>query len=113
MNPQEPVENEAADGEENGSMPKPVQSKRQKKKLKKIQNSEKNKSKEIEKTIEYLRKWKEDRDQWKYEKLRQIFVQKYVLDETVISEEYSELAITYLATSQVSEFKSFNDLHRF
>lgn len=84
-----------------GLVPKPVPSKRQKKKLKQRQNLEKNKDKEIEKTVAYLTKWNLHRDEWKYEKLRQIFVQKNVFDAKVFDEEQSRVAIEYLATSKV------------
>lgn len=85
-----------------GLVPKPVPSKRQKKKSKQMQSTEKNKDKEIEKTVAYLTKWNLHRDEWKYEKLRQIFVQKNVFDETVFDEEQSKIAIEYLATSKVN-----------
>lgn len=84
-----------------GLVPKPVASKRQKKKLKQMQSTERNKDKEIEKTVAYLTKWNLYRDEWKYEKLRQIFVQKNVFDEKVFDEEQCRIAIDYLATSKV------------
>lgn len=86
--------------DEHNVMPTPPQSKRQKKKLKKLQNSVRSKDKEIEKTILYLNNWDTNRSEWKYEKLRQIYIQKNVFDESVISEEHSDIAIRYLATSQ-------------
>lgn len=89
------------DGDMIGLTPKPVPSKRQKKKLKQMQNIGKNIDKDIEKTVAYLTKWNVQRDEWKYEKLRQIFVQKNVFDEKVFDEEQSKVAIEYLATSKV------------
>lgn len=90
------------DGEEMvGLVPKTVLSKRQKRKLKHMQITEKTKDKEIEKTVAYLTKWQLHRDEWKYEKLRQIFIQKNVFDSKVFDEEQSRLAIEYLATSKV------------
>lgn len=89
-----------------GLVPKPVLSKRQKKKLKQAQHTEKNKDKEIEKTVAYLTKWNLQRDEWKYEKLRQIFVQKNVFDDKVFDEEQSRIAIEYLATSKVQPLTS-------
>lgn len=77
-------------------------SKRQKKKQKKLLSLVKSKDKEVDKTIAYLTKWDTSRDEWKYEKLRQIFLQKHILDEKVIDDEHSELAIKYLTTSKVS-----------
>lgn len=90
-----------------GLVPKPVPSKRQKKKLKQMQSTEKNKDKEIEKTVAYLTKWNLHRDEWKYEKLRQIFVQKNIFNEKVFDEEQSRIAIEYLATSKVKPLVRF------
>lgn len=93
-----------------GLVPKPVLSKRQKKKLKQMQNTEKNKDKEIEKSVAYLTKWSLHRDEWKYEKLRQIFVQKNVFDDKVFDEEQCAIAIEYLATSKVQHIHLRLDL---
>lgn len=82
-------------------MPAPPPSKRQKKRQKQEQNLVRNKDKEIERAMSYLSKWDTNRDEWKYEKLRQIFIQKNIFDENVISKEYSEVAIKYLSTSKV------------
>lgn len=89
------------DNKEGNVMPAPPPSKRQKKRQKQVQNLVRNKDKEIEKTISYLTKWDTDRDEWKYEKLRQIYIQKNVFDENVISNEHSEIAIKYLSTTKV------------
>lgn len=80
---------------------KPVLSKRQKKKLRKIQHGERNKDKEAEKAFAYLTKWSENRDEWKYEKLKQIYIQKHIFDENIIDDAHSEIAINYLTTSKV------------
>lgn len=83
---------------------KAVISKRQKKKLKKTQIVEKSKDKEIEKAVKYLEVWRDNRDEWKYEKLRQIFLQKYVFDEKIFDDEQSQLAIEYLSSSKVKKY---------
>lgn len=80
---------------------KPVLSKRQKKKLKKLQHHDKNKEKEVETIIAYLTKWNTNRDEWKYEKLKQIFIQKNVFNDQIIPDEHSEVAINYLTSSKV------------
>lgn len=85
-------------------MPTPPPSKRQKKKEKRLQNIVRNKDKEVEKTVSYLTTWHTNRDEWKYEKLRQIFIQKNIFDEESIPDEHCEVAIQYLATSKVSHF---------
>lgn len=82
-------------------MPVPPPSKRQKKRQKKAQHVVRNKDADIEKTVTYLTKWDANRDEWKYEKLRQIFIQKNIFDENIIANEHSEVAIKYLATSKV------------
>lgn len=89
-------------------MPAPLPSKRQKKRQKQVQNLVRNKDKEIEKTISYLTKWETSRDEWKYEKLRQIFIQKNIFDENCIPHEHSEIAIKYLATSKVASYLESN-----
>lgn len=91
--------------DEHNVMPTPAPSKRQKKKLKKLQQTVKNVDKEIERTVAYLDKWDNNRSEWKYEKLRQIFIQKNVFNEEVISDEHVDTAIRYLATSQVCMLK--------
>lgn len=77
-------------------------SKRQKKRQKQAQVVVQRKDDDIEKTIGYLTKWKENRSEWKFEKLRQICVQKNILNEKVIPDEHFDLAIEYLATTQVN-----------
>lgn len=62
---------------------------------------ENNKDKEIERAISYLKLWNENRSEWKYEKLRQIFIQKHIYDDKMISDEQSEIAIEYLASTKV------------
>lgn len=98
----EEAESQANENDDNSNgMPAPPPSKRQKKRQKKEQNSTRNKDKEVEKTISYLTKWDTDRDEWKYEKLRQIFVQKNIFDESVIPSEHVDVALRYLSTSKV------------
>lgn len=51
---------------------------------------------ELRRNVEYLNKWKEDRDSWKFEKLRQISIQKCVFDEEKLPETIWETVIAYL-----------------
>lgn len=97
----EAEESQTNEEENPNGIPAPPPSKRQKKKQKQQQNIVRNKDKEIEKTISYLVKWDTNRDEWKYEKLRQIFIQKNIFDEKVIDSEHCDVAIKYLATSKV------------
>lgn len=94
--------NSDAGDDKSNVMPAPPPSKRQKKRQKKEQNSVRSKDKETEKTISYLNKWDLARDEWKYEKLRQIHIQKNILDESTIPDECIDVAIRYLSTSKVS-----------
>lgn len=101
----EPVANEEQPNEnENGDSVMPTQppSKRQKKREKRLQIIVRNKDKELEKTIDYLSTWDTNHDEWKYQKLRQIYIQKSIFDVNAIPNEHSEVAIKYLSTSKVS-----------
>lgn len=95
------VEEPVAEEESGNVLPTAPLSKRQKKKQKKLLNMTKSKDKEMEKTNAYLDKWNSNRDEWKYEKLRQIFLQKHVLDVNIIDDEHCDIAIKYLSTSKV------------
>lgn len=95
--------NNDADDDNTNVMPTPPPSKRQKKRQKREQNSIRSKDKEIEKTILYLTKWDTARDEWKYEKLRQIHIQKNIFDDSIIPIEHSDVAIRYLSTSNVKQ----------
>lgn len=91
------------DTENHNVMPAPPPSKRQKKRLKKANISVRDKDKEIERMISYLIKWDTNRDEWKYEKLRQIYIQKNIFDESIIPTEHIDVATRYLATSKVNK----------
>lgn len=90
------------DNESHNIMPAPPPSKRQKKRQKKENIPTRDKDKEIEKTILYLTKWDTNRDEWKYEKLRQIYVQKNIFDDRIIPSKHCDVAIRYLSTSKVT-----------
>lgn len=83
-------------------MPTLPPSKRQKKRQKKVQNLVRNKDQDIERAIAYLVKWDTNRAEWKYEKLRQIYIQKHVFDDSIIPDDHSAVAIQYLSTSKVN-----------
>lgn len=53
-------------------------------------------------TIAYLTKWHANRAEWKFEKLRQINIQKNILNATLIPDEHFEVALEYLATTKVN-----------
>lgn len=97
------VEEKVNDDDENiNGIPAPPPSKRQKKRLKKAVLPVRDIDKEIERTNTYLTKWDTDRDEWKYEKLRQIYIQKHIFDENIIQNEHCDVAIQYLSTSKVT-----------
>lgn len=102
------VENKVNDDENCNGIPAPPPSKRQKKRLKKANVTVRDIDKEIERTITYLTKWDTNRDEWKYEKLRQIYIQKHIFDEKIIQNEHCDVAISYLSTSKVNSAKIDN-----
>lgn len=74
-----------------------IRQKKQKSHSKNIDNWKVNVSAtETRRNVEYLNKWKEDRDSWKFEKLRQISIQKCVFDEEKLPETIWETVIAYL-----------------
>uniref|UniRef100_A0A0K8W913 Uncharacterized protein C7orf50 n=1 Tax=Bactrocera latifrons TaxID=174628 RepID=A0A0K8W913_BACLA len=77
---------------------------RQKKKQKHKQRLELQKdqteSKERYRNEEYLRKWKNSRSEWKFEKLRQISIQQTVFDDDKIGTEMWPIALEYLSGSK-------------
>ncbi|XP_053952942.1 uncharacterized protein C7orf50 homolog isoform X2 [Anastrepha ludens] len=77
---------------------------RQKKKKKHEQRLQTTKdqtvSKERYRNEEYLRKWKNARAEWKFEKLRQISIQRTVFEEEKISAEMWPIALEYLSSSK-------------
>lgn len=53
----------------------------------------------------YLNQWRDDRERFKYKKSRQIYIQKFLFDESKISEKIWELCLSYLEASQGSSRK--------
>lgn len=95
-------EDTPTNGDDGNVMPTPPPSKRQKKKQKKLRKLVRNPDQDIERAVAYLTKWDTNRDEWKYEKLRQIYIQKHLFDEKIISNDHSDVAIRYLSTSKVT-----------
>lgn len=60
-------------------------------------NKQSSKEREISRNIEYLNKWKSNRESWKFEKLRQISVQNHLFDEDNIDDDMWSLIIEYLS----------------
>ncbi|XP_030570857.1 uncharacterized protein C7orf50 homolog [Drosophila novamexicana] len=77
---------------------------RQKKKQKHLQRLETQKDqsadKEAKRNEEYLRKWRDSRQDWKFEKLRQISIQQTAFDEKKVSADIWPIALEYLAGSK-------------
>ncbi|XP_030385914.1 uncharacterized protein C7orf50 homolog [Scaptodrosophila lebanonensis] len=76
---------------------------RQKKKQKHQQRIEEQKdqnaNKDSNRNAEYLRKWKEARQEWKFNKLRQVSIQQTVFDDQKLSADVWPIALEYLAGS--------------
>ncbi|XP_066145485.1 uncharacterized protein C7orf50 homolog isoform X2 [Euwallacea fornicatus] len=53
-----------------------------------------------QKALNYLSKWKHNRSEWKFEKLRQIWLQQYLLDVNKIPDEFWESAVQYFSGSK-------------
>lgn len=49
---------------------------------------------------EYLKRWKYEKDDWKYQKARQIYLQKFILDEQKVIEDVWALALEYISNTQ-------------
>lgn len=60
-------------------------------------NKQSSLEREILRNIEYLNKWKSDREAWKFEKLRQISIQNHLFDEANIDDDLWWLIIEYLS----------------
>ncbi|TDG47169.1 hypothetical protein AWZ03_006434 [Drosophila navojoa] len=77
---------------------------RQKKKQKHLQRLEEQKDqnadKESRRNEEYLRKWRDSRQDWKFEKLRQISIQQTAFNENKLSADIWPIALEYLAGSK-------------
>lgn len=63
-------------------------------------NKQSSKEREISRNIEYLNKWKSNRESWKFEKLRQISVQNHLFDEDNIDDDMWSLIIEYLSCAK-------------
>lgn len=53
-----------------------------------------------EKALNYLSKWKHSRDEWKFEKLRQIWLQHNMYDSVKVPQEFWETLIEYFSNSK-------------
>ncbi|ALC42907.1 CG15877 [Drosophila busckii] len=77
---------------------------RQKKKQKHLKRLEAQKDqsadKEAKRNEEYLRKWRDSRQDWKFEKLRQISIQQTAFDEKKLNDDVWTIALEYLAGSK-------------
>ncbi|XP_059612630.1 uncharacterized protein C7orf50 homolog [Phlebotomus argentipes] len=64
------------------------------------QSKEKLMNLERESAIDYLKRWKNDKTRWKFEKLKQIFIQNNALNETKFDEEMWPIVLEYLEKSK-------------
>ncbi|KAI8038967.1 hypothetical protein M5D96_007677 [Drosophila gunungcola] len=87
---------------------------RQKKKQKHQQRLEaqknQNTNKEAKINKEYLLKWKESRQEWKFIKLRQISIQQTAFDEEKLDADLWPTALEYLASSQGAARSKISEL---
>lgn len=74
-----------------------IRQKKQKSHSKNVDNWKLNVSlTESRRNIDYLNKWKSDRESWKFEKLRQISIQKCIFDEEKLPETIWYTVVEYL-----------------
>lgn len=64
------------------------------------QSKEKLKNLEKESAVTYLKKWKNEKNRWKFEKLKQIFIQNNALNEDKFDEEMWPIVLEYLEKSK-------------
>lgn len=64
--------------------------------------AEKDAKKNMEKITEYLQKWKNNKSEWKFEKLRQIYLMDVMFEEDKISDELWPIALEYLSGTKGS-----------
>lgn len=55
--------------------------------------------KDAKRNEEYLRKWRDNKDEWKFVKIRQISIQRTVFDDQKLSAELWPIALEYLSGS--------------
>uniref|UniRef100_A0A1B0DGC8 Uncharacterized protein n=1 Tax=Phlebotomus papatasi TaxID=29031 RepID=A0A1B0DGC8_PHLPP len=64
------------------------------------QSKEKLKNLEKESAVTYLKRWKNEKNRWKFEKLKQIFIQNNALNEDKFDEEMWPIVLEYLEKSK-------------
>lgn len=78
---------------------KNVASKRQKKREKfeklKAENKLKSETQMQQKALNYLSLWKHNRNEWKFEKLRQVWVQNHMFDKVSVPDEFWDTVVEY------------------
>lgn len=53
-----------------------------------------------EKSLNYLSRWKHNRDEWKFEKLRQVWLQQNIFDSDRIPDQFWETLVEYFSNAQ-------------
>lgn len=76
------------------------QKKKQKREKHLVAQKDQSVEREKQRNEEYLKKWKNSRDEWKFEKLRQISIQQTMFEENKLNAEVWSIALEYLAGSK-------------
>lgn len=63
---------------------------------------EKSKDRDRQEVREYLRTWSEEKEKWKFQKLKQIYIQTHVFDVDHLDEEIWPVALEYLSETKGS-----------
>ncbi|XP_065086291.1 uncharacterized protein C7orf50 homolog [Ochlerotatus camptorhynchus] len=66
------------------------------------ERKEKAKEREKEEVRQYLQTWNDDRDQWKFQKLKQIYIQEHVFDEDHLDGDIWPLVLEYVSGTKGS-----------
>lgn len=86
------------------ALEKTHESKRSKKRKKHLENLDKSKSRSDKKyhdeIIDYLRTWKNDKDNWKFQKMKQIFIQNHVFESDIIIGDIWDTTLEYISGSK-------------
>ncbi|XP_055533411.1 uncharacterized protein C7orf50 homolog [Wyeomyia smithii] len=70
---------------------------------------EKNKNREKQDICQYLQTWNDNREKWKFQKLKQIYIQEHVFDEDLLDDSIWPLVLDYLSGMKGSGKEALSD----
>uniref|UniRef100_A0A1Q3F7X5 WKF domain-containing protein n=1 Tax=Culex tarsalis TaxID=7177 RepID=A0A1Q3F7X5_CULTA len=66
------------------------------------EKQEKSKDRERQEVQQYLQAWRDEREKWKFQKLKQIYIQEHVFDEDRLAADVWPIALEYLSGTKGS-----------